>query len=886
MMRWWWFGPAVTKPGIRRELEQMKTAGIGGVELATLYPQQLDDPLTGFQNQTYLSDEHIDAIRYAADQARVLGLRFDLTLGSGWPFGGPHIPVTEAAGQLRAYKVPILLGATSVSIPYIDTGETLLAVSFVTADGHLTSATAPPKITNGRMPLAAAAVGAKAVVCIVAGRTGMMVKRPAVGAEGFVLDPYDAAATQMHLAKVGDRLMQAFPDRPPYAVFSDSLEVYGADWTGDLLTQFRARRGYDLTPHLTQLFTDTGPEDAAIRHDWGETLTELANENFLGPMHRWAQQHHTRLRSQTYGIPPMTLWSNRYVDLPEGEGKATIEMWRQFSDLRWASSAAHLLHRPVVSSETWTWLHSPAFAATPLDMKAEADLHFLYGINQLVGHGWPYSPPAEPEPGWRMYAAGAFNAHNPWFFIMPELTGYLQRTSYLLRQGEPVNDVAILLPNDDAWAQFKSTGGSTVTGVLGFDESGSKVSIDDAMPALLGHTLMPQILDAGFNPDYIDADAIQDVGIPYRVLILPDVARIPVAAYEAIRNYAAQGGIVIATRGVPSTAPGFEHAVEQTKRIQQISQELFASSGGLGHRVADESQLGAVLAGLLSADVTMTPKTPAIGFVHRKLMDGDVYFFANTDAHPHRVTLSVRSHTLHAELWDAFTGKTTPVDRAHLDFNFQPYESRVLVLSNQGSSAIRLAHTRLGQPPAVQDLSQNWQVTFEGLQRSEHFATLHSWTDEEPYYSGRAIYRKNVNASEKAIRSGYRLTLDFGLATALPLPSPLPRFNMRAYLDAPVRDVVEVSVNGHRAGTVWRPPYQLDITPWLHPGQNALRFDVANTAMNEIAGRSQPTDRLLTARFGKRFAPQDIDKASAQPSGLLGPLLLKALPPNSIEDHP
>src|ERR1039458_3474708 len=95
--------------------------------------------------------------------------------------------------------------------------------------------------------------------------------------------------------------------------------------------------------------------------------------------------------SKTYGYPPVTLSSNQYEDLPEGEGKATLLMWRQFSDTRWAASAGHLFGKPVISSETWTWLHSPAFRATPLDMKAEADLHFLQGINQLVGHGWPYS---------------------------------------------------------------------------------------------------------------------------------------------------------------------------------------------------------------------------------------------------------------------------------------------------------------------------------------------------------------------------------------------------------------------------------------------------------------------------------------------------------------
>ena len=48
------------------------------------------------------------------------------------------------------------------------------------------------------------------------------------------------------------------------------------------------------------------------------------------------------------------------------------------------------------------------------------------------------------------------NAHNPWFFVMPELTKYLQRVSFALRLGKPANDVAILLPNDDVWASFSA----------------------------------------------------------------------------------------------------------------------------------------------------------------------------------------------------------------------------------------------------------------------------------------------------------------------------------------------------------------------------------------------------------------------------------------------
>src|SRR5262249_7640556 len=160
------------------------------------------------------------------------------------------------------------------------------------------------------------------------------VKRPAVGAEGFVLDHYNRVAVDHYLKTIGDRLMQAFGPHPPYAIFCDSLEVFQSDWTGDFLEEFRKRRGYDLKPHLPALVTDLGPKTEAVRHDWGKTLTELLNERFLAPLREWSQQHRTRFRLQGYGIPPAVLSSNAFADLPEGEGP----QWKILRAARWASS--------------------------------------------------------------------------------------------------------------------------------------------------------------------------------------------------------------------------------------------------------------------------------------------------------------------------------------------------------------------------------------------------------------------------------------------------------------------------------------------------------------------------------------------------------------------
>src|SRR5205807_1771404 len=101
----------------------------------------------------------------------------------------------------------------------------------------------------------------------VSSRTRQTVKRPAMGAEGFVLDHYDRSALEAHLKAVGEPMLAALADTPPYAIFSDSLEVYNSDWTPDFLEEFRKKRRYDLTPYLPALAGDIGEHTAAIRHD-------------------------------------------------------------------------------------------------------------------------------------------------------------------------------------------------------------------------------------------------------------------------------------------------------------------------------------------------------------------------------------------------------------------------------------------------------------------------------------------------------------------------------------------------------------------------------------------------------------------------------------------
>lgn len=232
MMRWWWFGPSVNKPELLREMQQMKAGGIGGFEIQPVYPLALDDPQTGFRNFPYLSAEFLEDVRYANDEAAKLGLRVSLTLSSGWPYGGPNTPATEAAGALHLDVAPIADGENSVALPALGAGESVEAV-FLASSNWNESASSPTS-TPKMLPLPAVGAarmqlppmedgGARKILWFISSRTGQQVKRAAAGAEGFVLDHLSHEAIDHHLRDVADPLMAALADHPPYSVFSDSL---------------------------------------------------------------------------------------------------------------------------------------------------------------------------------------------------------------------------------------------------------------------------------------------------------------------------------------------------------------------------------------------------------------------------------------------------------------------------------------------------------------------------------------------------------------------------------------------------------------------------------------------------------------------------------------
>ena len=863
MVRWWWFGPAVEKTEILLELQQMKADGIGGAELAFVYAEQLEG------NLPFLSPPMLDAVTYAQSEGRKLGLRIDVTLCSGWPYGGPATSLAEAAGRLSTLEIPIPANATSVPFPSLAEGESLLSVWLATGQlkhWNLASATpVPGPIATSKpqptIPFPAASTE-RVALFFIQSHTRQQVKRAAVGAEGYVLDPFSKQAVANHLKAVGEPLVKAFGATPPYAIFSDSLEAYGADWTPTLPAEFLKRRGYDLMAHLPELVAGGTPDADTIRHDYGRTLTELVNENYLVQINNWANAHHTKFRSQTYGEPAVSFSSQRLVSLPEGEGP----QWRQFSTLRWATSANHVFGNNVTSGETFTWLHSPVFRATPLDIKAEADVDFLTGENQLIFHGWPYSPRSSQltpgDPGWSLYAAAAFNDHNPWHPVMPAVTQYIARISYLLRQGQPANQVAILLPTDDAWASF----------------SPGKVTVTGAMAKLVTPALMSTILSAGYNVDFIDADAINSVGLgTHQIVVVPPTDRIPVETLRKLNAFLKTGGKVIAVGHLPTLDPEGKPGPE----IKSLTTQIPLISG--------TDQLTQALHDAVQPDLSLTEGRDRIGFIRRKLPNSDIYFLSNTGNAPITTTATFATTHKSAQQWDPETSATTSASATSQPIHLAPYESRTFVFSD---STPNKPVTTKSLPAQIADLSTNWKVTFLTLNKTTTQPTLKDWTTDPAtlHYSGEAIYTRDFTLASTPHSPAF-LEVEGGRPEpgnpAVPqehivrgpdgLPNPLITGTgpgMHAYYDPPIHEAALVTINGQPAGALWHPPYRLDVTRLLKAGQNHIEIRVFNTALNAWSGIPPRDYKPLIQKYGDKFQMQDLDRVKPIPSGLLGKIHL------------
>ena len=548
--RWWWFGSAVDSTNLKWNLSQYASHGLGAVEITPIYGVQGNEK----NELRYLSPEWMHALRITENVAKANHIEVDMATGTGWPFGGPWVPIDEAACKAVFVDTLVSLNTKIKDITFaLPTKEKDIA-----------------KLQKA-MAFKSGVKGKKRVIALYISRTQQMVKRAAPGGEGYVIDHFDKNAVMHYLNHI-DSAFNADKTPYPHTFFNDSYEVYGADWTPTLLDEFAKRRGYRLETCFDKLLDS----DSKTLSDYRETLSDMLLENFTCQWTAWAHSHGAITRNQAHGSPANLIDCYAAVDIPEIEGFGLsnfgIKGLREdkgmtrpnFSDLsmlKYAPSAAHITGKQFTSSETFTWL-TEHFRTSLSQMKPDMDLMFCAGVNHMFFHGTAYSPKNAEWPGWKFYASVDMSPTNSIWRDAPFLMDYITRCQSFLQWGQPDNDFLVYLPVRDMWSQNNGQR------LMQFDIHSMAKKAPEFISAIM------KIDSLGFDCDYIsDRYLLSTVyengvlktvgGTEYKALIIPGDNILTAEVKAHLTELEKQGAHII--RGIDSKAMSICATPEQMK---------------------------------------------------------------------------------------------------------------------------------------------------------------------------------------------------------------------------------------------------------------------------------------------------------------------------------
>ena len=564
--RWWWLGSAVDEANLSYNMEEYARAGLGELEITPIYGVQGNE-----RNElSFLSPEWMKALDYTIKKGNEVGMRIDMSTGTGWPFGGPETSIEDAATK-AIFERYTIEGGKAVELPIRVTNvkdaptATLDKVMAYQGAKHIdvTKKCDEKGVLRWKAP-----AGEWEVIALFVGKTRQAVKRAAPGGEGYVIDHLSRGAVERYLSRF-EKAFKASGTAMPNNFFNDSYEVYGADWTPDFLNQFARLRGYRLEHYFRELLDEERPDvTCRIVSDYRETVSDLLLENFTHQWTHWAHRMGSITRNQAHGSPANLIDTYAAVDIPECEGfgisEFGIEGLRRdsltrkndsdLSMLKYASSAAHISGKKLVSSETFTWL-TEHFRTSLSQCKPDMDLMFVSGVNHMFFHGTPYSPREAEWPGWSFYASINISPTNSIWRDAPAFFDYIARCQSFLQMGRPDNDFLVYLPVYDLWNEQPGR-------LLTFDIH----KMQRVAPAFIA--TVNEICGSGYDVDYIsdryvrttrcvDGRLVTEGKAAYKAIIVPGVKRMPADVLTHLVKLAESGATVVFIGGLPEDVPGY-----------------------------------------------------------------------------------------------------------------------------------------------------------------------------------------------------------------------------------------------------------------------------------------------------------------------------------------
>jgi hypothetical protein len=889
---WWWHGSAVDETNINHELQRFHDAGLGGVQITSIYGTKGAEA----RDIPYLTPAWLAMMGNTVDAARQLGMGVTMSLGSGWCFGGPTVSDQDANASVVVKTFDVAAGgkldgkfnraSTQALVAFSPDGKSVELTDKISADGEV-DWTAPE--------------GSWKIYAISQKPSGQKVKRPAPGGEGWMLNPAYPQAMTNWLTWF-DQALANYTGSKPQAVFQDSYE-YRTDWSPDFFAQFEKLRGYKLQNELPALFGDVQDDHTArVKYDYRRTLSDIMAEQSEPAWIDWAHKNGFNTIYQAHGTPGNWLDLYADADMPETE---MFHNDRSILISKFASSAAHTQGRALTGAETGTWLKEH-FTETLADVKYLADDMFLAGVNRIFYHGTCYSPDDAPWPGWLFYASTEMNPRNPIWHDVPALNEYIARVQSVLQSGKPDNDILLYWPVADFWSDPAGRVQPMSVSITNWFEGQN-----------IGKTAH-ELWDRGYAFDYVsDAQlktakvvseefleydgtpykkgVVQTPGGNYKVIVVPECKFIPLETFKQLLALAENGATVIFEK-LPTDVSGAGDLDKERAELKMLVSKLVPMFNEHDYLGMDAYKIGkGQIVGNMyypedkenslddEDELACEPLVEAgLSYVRRSFDGGWNYFIANRTTTNFDGWISLGRPAKSAVILDPMTGniqRAVSRESTHMvslgkqnfvssmDFHLQLKAGESVILRaldhwlpTDQVFPFKIYWQTNGQPV---EITGQWNVKFtQGgptLLADFQTAKLASWTTfpdtNAQAFAGTAKYETTFDAPKSASKW---LELNLG----------------------DVHQSARVKLNGKDYGTLITPPFRVVVAN-LKPTGNTLEVEVTSVAANRIRDldrRGVQWKIFKDINFvNVNYKPFDASDWPLTDCGLLGPVTLTPL---------
>ena len=899
-VRWWWNGNKIKKEELDRQLSSLKSIGFGGVEINPIAMPVA--PPTETESLVWMSDEWIDLVVHASKKADNLGMITDIIAGTGWPFGGEFLSddktcqrmvsdvITYKGGEKIVVSEEFLIAAyqkkyktNRVEKNNSDrTKFSLASISLIPTDCNSVDAIInlkEYKDKNGNFNYSINTKGNYLLSYQLLQQDFRDVTLGAPGGAGPVMDHYKKDVTLEYLnrmKKISER--SGLPlNQLIRALFCDSIEVSGANWSDGFSELFYNKYGYKLEPWLAFVFyqdhqeytknaytqnfsNDFKSQLKRVRFDYNNLLVETFLKNFTKTYKKFCEDNGILCRYQAYGTPFLMGMLDGYMipDIPEsnnwlyvGEMKDETLKWSQHrGDKIWnlyASSGAHLTGKKITSCEAMTNT-AGVFKTTLEEIKQHDDMNFITGINHSVLHGYNYSPKEVPFPGWIRYGA-YFSEQNTWWNHLKEWIDYNARLSYVFQNSQAEKSIAILGPSSDIWGNY-----------------GLAREPFHLEPRYF-HKIWEPINQLGYSCDYINQNVFSKATVRngtfsfgkmnFKLLVLASLESITIKTAEKLKAFVASGGKVVVIDGLPEKSVGYKNYKKNDADVAAIIKEIKTKYASSLIEVKQPESLNdffnwtknILKESGIKADVELSNPDENVFQMHQSTVNKKLYFFTNVNRNKAvKTKAKFPVQNKYPYQWNPETGKRTPFyfesNSNELEIQLEPLESLLLVFEDEKPSL----KTKVEKSVLLNSklIESNWEVVgnrVDGKRFTWNMSKLINFgasTDTtQNSFAGEIVYKTEIDITDTFTH------LDLGNVN---------------------EGITELYINGQKVGKRWYGKAVYPISELLRKGKNSIEIKYTSI----LANYCMSLDNAMTNTWTRSYI-----KNGKVALGLEGPLNLK-----------